>query len=160
MICKKIDECFFKNGYCNNKTNDCAVVLFNKLIVCKENNSAYILLNSKEEKVLKVCIDGKAIDDKNVLKCDYAIVYKRLKYEVIFIELKGHDFYHALDQISRMVEMYFDIFIKIHGRIICSSGTRFNLASNKAIQLKKLLFKKNGSLVVKNKEIHEDLALL
>lgn len=85
-------------------------MITNSLVVCKENNSSYILLNLNNDKVLKIHIDGKPIDDKDELRCDYAIVYHLQQYEVIFIELKGHNFYHALEQIMNRINIFFYVF--------------------------------------------------
>jgi sporulation-control protein spo0M len=75
-------------------------------IVLGEKRSKIIFLNPKRNKVLVIEVDGCAIKDDKILRCDYAIVpCDRVE---IYVELKGGDISHALKQIESTIRIISD----------------------------------------------------
>ncbi len=74
-----------------------------KIIPCKENRSEYRYVNSLENRVAKIKFDGCLINDETTIKCDYLLVDWD-SHIAVFIELKGSDIYHALNQIGATID--------------------------------------------------------
>lgn len=70
----------------------------NKVIVFKENRSKLTIINKDQEKVCKIIVDGCQITSG--LRCDFMLTTKNLEF---FIELKGQDINHALEQIKTTI---------------------------------------------------------
>ncbi len=73
------------------------------IIVCKENKSEYRYENTSQHEVAKIKIDGGLIGDATTTRCDYLLVDWD-GHIAVFIELKGSDVYHAMDQIRLTID--------------------------------------------------------
>lgn len=77
--------------------NNCTTVKKISIITCTENGKTFRLLNPNRISIdyIKVddCIYPKGIND---WRCDYALNFKNV---TIFVELKGGDIVHAIEQI-------------------------------------------------------------
>ncbi|MCU0553081.1 MAG: hypothetical protein MUC48_27440 [Leptolyngbya sp. Prado105] len=72
-------------------------------IVLKENKSKITFLNPNQDLILVVTVDGCAIKDTETLKCDFALAPSD---EIeIYVELKGSDVFHAVDQIESTIQL-------------------------------------------------------
>lgn len=143
MICDKITKCFIEASKCKN-----IEISRNSKIVVTENKSRYCLDNSSYYLVGKTHIDSGCINESNLKKCDYLFQFKNSKDEMIgiFIELKGTNFYRAIEQIDSTLKQYSSNFKKCYGRIVCSTGTRFKTTDPKYIALKIKLIDLKGNL--------------
>lgn len=134
MVCKKVKACcdVVQNEYewcgeCRRETTD-------PKIVCEEHKKRYCLLNDKRYSVVEFKMDDGIIrneDNKN--KCDYLYVVKEPSHPVaIFVELKGRDVKHALEQIMESVTTYYRDFhyCRILGRIVCKCVPRITNDDN------------------------------
>lgn len=74
---------------------ECVINTTDKLIVFSENRSRLTLVNNKSLRFVKVKVDGCQIKDG--IKCDYLAVCNNIEH---FIELKGQDINHAIEQIK------------------------------------------------------------
>jgi len=83
-----------------NKCNECKS---SKNITIKENKRVFTLKNSSSKKINLVKVDDCLI--KSGQKCDYLfeIECKNLK-EIFYVELKGKDLNHALEQILTTIK--------------------------------------------------------
>ena len=70
-----------------------------KKIVLKENRSTITFENPRTLEVEKIKVDGCAI--KNSIKCDFMLIPENLPEH--YIELKGKDIKHALQQITETI---------------------------------------------------------
>ena len=69
------------------------------IMTLKENKSKFIIKNANN--LVKILVDGCAIKDG--IRCDYLVkVQDKLE---IFIELKGQDIEHAINQIERSIQI-------------------------------------------------------
>jgi len=74
-----------------------------KKIVLQENKSKISFLNPNQENILVLKVDGCAIKDKETLRCDYALVtFDEIE---IYVELKGCDIAHAVEQIESSIKL-------------------------------------------------------
>ena len=80
---------------------ECATETKDKIIVLKERQSKFIGKNESDELILKVKVD-KCLDFHGK-KCDFLLI-NTMKVTGYFIELKGHDFSHALEQIKNTID--------------------------------------------------------
>lgn len=101
--------------------------------------------NTKKENCL-ITIDGGLITASDQSKCDYLFVYCEKKY-AYFVELKGRNFEHAIEQITNTINsmqkhvQHFDL---IHARIVLSKARNPDYVSTALSKLKRLLAKCNG----------------
>jgi len=124
---------------CRNKSKQ-------KLFVYKEMKSKLTLENTDQVESESVKVDGCEINDKSI-RCDFLHIAKDIEF---YIELKGQDLEHALDQIRATIKRLSNN-IKLYPKksyIIC---TRSPLSSTE-IQNYKREFKKdyNSELIIKS----------
>lgn len=146
---------------CNNINNQNKCIMFferRSKATCKEKGKSYTFDQSvcrKQWPIISLHIDGGIIDSNNYNKCDYAyVLLDRInggKGRIIFIELKGGNVNHAIQQLEASISM--DIFKdlnreykKIYGRIVSSSVPKIRDGSY--IELQKRLRKLGGNLKI------------
>ena len=106
----------------------------------------YKLNNPNEKEIVLYRIDGGVIKNNDVLKCDYGILTE--DNVLFFIELKGAELDHALDQIISTI----DILLKqkrisvstLYARIVLSKVKVPNIVETKERKLKQLLHNNYG----------------
>ena len=108
-----------------------------KLFVYHENKSKLTLQNNDQVSSISIEVDGCEINDSSI-RCDFMHIAKEIEF---FIELKGQDIEHAVNQIINTINRLSpDIRAKEkRSYIIC---TRSPISSTK-IQKYKYHFKKN-----------------
>ena len=77
----------------------CREASSNKIYTFKEQRSSLTLINKDQVASVKIHVDGCEIDD-NGIRCDYLHLAKEIE---MYIELKGQDLAHAMDQIIRTI---------------------------------------------------------
>lgn len=117
-----------------------------KIFSFKENKSTLTLINFDQVESECIYVDGCEIKD-NGIRCDYLLIAKGLE---MYIELKGQDLIHAMNQIHRTMSILSDD-IKKHPKISYIICTRSPLSSTE-IQLFSRKFKElyNSKLVIKS----------
>lgn len=124
----------------------CRKISNQKLFVYEEKKSKLTLENKDQVSSESITVDGCEINDASI-RCDYMHIAKDIEF---YIELKGQDIEHAINQITTTIKR-----LSINERsqkkksyIIC---TRSPLSSSK-IQNYKFKFKKNfnSDLIVKS----------
>ena len=83
----------------NSKMENCRKTSNNKVFAFSENRSSLTLLNKDEVSSISIHVDGCEIHDNGV-KCDFLHIAKDIE---MYIELKGHDISHAMNQIERTI---------------------------------------------------------
>lgn len=76
----------------------CTVINRNKIVVFEENRSKLIIENIDEVIGTKVIVDGCEITEG--IRCDFLYLIKDIE---LFIELKGQDLEHALEQLKETI---------------------------------------------------------
>ena len=117
MICNKLRECVGAHFSgesalwdCPNGEGNC-IQSFDKRnrITCGENGKRYTYVNTRGLDVLNYRMDGGVIKQdgtvpQGTVKCDHVIVVKDASPLAVFVELKGTDVSHALEQISETMK--------------------------------------------------------
>jgi hypothetical protein len=143
----------FKFGPCGNKTQD-------KIIVCKEKGKKFTGENINRKLILKVEVDGCLI--KKEAKCDWLIIDTDGNI-AHFIELKGKDIKHAIEQLSNTIKIVSNPENSYIGKKFDSKRayvviSHFPKKGPALDNMKKELRKKyNTALVVKEYEIKQKL---
>lgn len=161
MICNKVKDCYENSGiHCSTRTSCLKQCDKRKNVTCEENKKRYNLINKNLYKITVYHMDGGIVhNEPNANKCDYLYgVNDTLHPTAIFIELKGRDIPHALEQVKSSITNFAHCFHdhRIYARIICKSVPR--LFNDPSIQnYNKLLRKKySGNLVIKETNFDED----
>lgn len=80
-----------------------------KQIVLQENKSKITFLNPNGIKVRKIRVDGCVIQDNESLRCDYLLILSLDNQELeIYVELKGSDVRHAVEQLESTIKTLSD----------------------------------------------------
>jgi hypothetical protein len=132
--------------YENIKNHACTNCGEQRVYVLKERKCQYRLENPNRKAVCTTRIDGCYITDG--IRCDY-LAADLGGLAAYFVELKGSDFLHAVDQIESTINFLqadlngFSIF----ARIVATKVTVPNLRNNpKVLKLQKRLRHRNGDL--------------
>ena len=135
---------------------ECAEDRCDKKIVLQENKSKITFLNPNQEKILIIKVDGCEISGNETLRCDYALIPSD---EVeIYVELKGSDIVHAVEQIKSTIRLLSDNPQKIK-KLCFVVSTRVPKQTTNIQQLQSLLKKNfNASFRVKNIQDEYDLS--
>lgn len=121
----------------------------------EENKRKIIFLNSGRLEYKKVQVDGCAINDKVTMRCDNLLVSAD-EHEERYVELKGTDVMHAIDQLKETIERLGEFDNNRHAYVISTNVAPIYTTS---IQKKALFFKRKyrSELVVKEKQFEVPL---
>lgn len=112
-----------------------------RIISCnKDKRSLYFHCNGKI--FCKINLDDKQnsrIINNNSLRCDYIIVSEELKDIALWIELKGSNIAHALEQIEQSIKNFGKNITNKYVAVVCSkSYPKFNTEKQKFSKKHKL----------------------
>lgn len=132
-----------------NKIEACIRPSTDSQIKFEEFNRKIIFLNPNHELYQKVQVDGCTITDG--IKCD-KLLLSADEHEERYVELKGTDVMHAIDQLEATIIRLGEFGDNRHSYVIC---TNVAPAYTTQIQKKQVLFKKRyrSKLVVKEKQM-------
>ena len=136
-----------------NKIEACRIPSTDSQIKFEELNRKIIFLNPNHKLYLKVQVDGCTITDG--IKCD-KLLLSADEHEERYVELKGTDVMHAIDQLEATIIRLGEFEDNRHSYVIC---TNVAPAYTTQIQKKQILFRKRykSDLVVKEKQMIEKL---
>ena len=114
----------------------------------EENKRKIIFLNPSNHRYKKVKVDGCAI--KTGQKCDDLLISQD-EHEEHFVELKGVDIMHAIDQLEQTILKIGEFDDNRHSYIICTNGAP---AYTTTIQKKQNYFRQKykSELLIKEKQ--------
>lgn len=143
----------FKDNYSN-----CTACARNPINNAQENKSKYSLLNPQRREVCKIQLDGCVLNDSSLLKCDYLFLSCETS-AAFFVELKGSDILHAIDQIEKSIEQIGkDIAAtRINARIVLSKAQTPDMRTPKYLKFKKKIHGLGGTFEHKNLVFVESL---
>jgi len=84
--------------------DECSEIVDHKEIVFKENRSKLTILNPNRLIGKRLEVDGCEITEG--IRCDYLLLIKSLE---MFIELKGQDIHHAIEQLERTMSLLLNV---------------------------------------------------
>jgi len=140
------------------KNKKCEIFSDNrKIINVEENKRKYIAQNQSENNVCLAHIDSCLINDEGV-KCDFLLLNWNKK-KCYFIELKGADLIHAIEQIDRSIDLLLPNItdFDVNARIVLTKVYAPDLKSNKFKRLELKLKKLNGDIIKKEKVLNEEI---
>lgn len=125
---------------------NCRTESKNKIFTFKEQRSSLTLENTDQVTSIRIHVDGCEIDDDGI-RCDFMLIAKEIE---MYIELKGQDLTHAMEQIIRTIKML-SLDIRNQKKISYIICTRSPLASTE-IQYFDRMFRKNfnSKLIIKS----------
>lgn len=82
----------------------CTECSSNPIITAAEKKSKYTLNNPQRWEVCKISVDGCVIDSNLEYKCDYLFLSCQDTSKAFFVELKGSDLIHAIDQVDKSID--------------------------------------------------------
>lgn len=129
------------------------------IIVLKEHREKreYRLENKSSKDIVVYRIDGGLIDDNNVLKCDYGVFTE--DNVLYFVELKGADYIHALEQLLSTVSILVvkpQIKVnKLNARVVLSKMNVPEIIPTQEKKLIKLLKCRNGDFIKQSQVLKE-----
>lgn len=129
------------------------------IIVLKEHQEKreYRLENKSGKDIVVYRIDGGLIDDNNVLKCDYGLFTE--DNVLYFVELKGADYIHALEQLLSTVSILVvtpQVKVnKLNARVVLSKMNVPEIIPTQEKKLIKLLKCRNGNLIKHSQVLKE-----
>ncbi|MBO0348327.1 hypothetical protein J0895_04245 [Phormidium pseudopriestleyi FRX01] len=149
---------------------DCTSCSDGKIITAQENGRKYILNNSSHQRVCKVRVDDCVITSQEQCKCDYLFIVcspeqvedENLKSseQLYFIELKGKDLIHAVEQLTQTLEHFKPQInqAQVFARVVLSKSPPIKSIENdaKVVRLKKLLKKYQGNFQYGSRQYEND----
>lgn len=126
------------------------------IVVCRDKGKTqYIYENQSNNFLSKYRIDGGLIADDGA-KCDFLLLNCN-KQHSYFIELKGSDIIHAIEQIDRSIERLKSQLAgsKIFARIVLTRVNTTELRNPKYLRLEKKVKSLNGNFKQKTREFKE-----
>lgn len=132
-----------------NKIEACIRASTDSQIKFEELNRKIIFLNPNHELYQKVQVDGCTITDG--IKCD-KLLLSADEHEERYVELKGTDVMHAIDQLEATILRLGEFEDNRHSYVIC---TNVAPAYTTQIQKKQMLFKRKykSELVVRERQM-------
>ena len=125
-------------------------------VVCKDKGKTqYIYENQSNDFLSKYLIDGGLI--ANGVKCDFLLLNCD-KQHAYFIELKGSDIIHAIEQIDHSIDTLKSQLAKdskIFARIVLTRVNTNELKNPKYLRLEKKVKSLNGNLKQQTRELKE-----
>jgi hypothetical protein len=129
--------------------NDQSVVVFTD----KGASTEYRYENKSKDHLSKYRIDGGLITSG--ARCDYLLLNCEKK-KAYFIEIKGSDFIHAIEQIDKSIDtLNLSAAFSIHARIVYTRTNTINLRDTRFLKLEKKLKQLHGDLKKQTKKLVE-----
>jgi hypothetical protein len=74
-----------------------------------ENHKTFCInrTNIELSQIDKIKIDNYFESNQNIKKCDYLFIYKGQKFTYIFVELKGKNISHAIEQLETSIDSFY-----------------------------------------------------
>lgn len=166
MVCNKLKECIEKFSETPHLLDPKCFLKCTKgrstdsNLKFEENKKMIVFQNPNRRETISYWVDGGMIDDTTIVKCDGLFIVLGLN-KAVFIELKGVDVKHAIEQIGNTVKMYKKDLqdFGLNGRIICTSATPRLQNEPYFIKLNKYFKVNGGRLLVRENRHQENLEL-
>ena len=137
---------------CESLKSDSSIVITDRN--SRNNRSKFCLNNPKRASIKVVQVDGCAI--KEGVRCDYLLILP--DGQELYIELKGSDIKHAVEQIAKSIDLLACNCYPII-KLCFIASTRCPINSTEIQNLKKKFRQKyNAQLTIKNGEITHNYA--
>lgn len=125
-----------------------------------ENGKFFRVNNRTGFKVRKIIVNHCLKHEHGKKRCDYLMsIDGQNSDRVFFIELKGGNLLHALEQVSDTIDFLKSEFInyKLEARIIGTRDTPDIKGHPKYIQLTKKIWNTNGKIIIRTNKMHTEI---
>ena len=143
-------------NYFQSNYPDCTDCSKGKKIVANEKRRKYTAENVNSKTICKVRIDDCVIVGSSIIKCDYLFLVCD-DSTALFIELKGQNMSHAIDQIEASIA-YLSTILKnfsINARIVLSKVNTPDIQSSKLVKFKHKIKKLGGDVIYESRQMVE-----
>ncbi len=128
-----------------------------KVIVCEENGKQARFLNGNQCTIQRIHVDGCVIP-KGEIACDYLVRHiAEEPYAEYFVELKGTDVKHAIEQLEASIKQLGEKQASIRYAIVVSSKVAPATGTDVQIGQKRLLKRFGFNLLVRSRQYEHDL---
>jgi len=123
--------------------SSCNTTTTNKIIRVAENKRIFRIINDSSFQINKVKVDDCYI--KNVLRCDYLFeIIEKMDVSIVFyVELKGSDINHAIEQLEATIQYCLNEHNRVNKKECYIVASKFPSAGTSSQVLRKKFFKKN-----------------
>ena len=144
-------------SYSQIRTHSATTCSSQSVIVVRERRSEYRVLNEGRKLICRTRVDGGLVVATGAQCCDYLMVDcpDRRAY---FVELKGSDVFHAVEQISQTVSTLGPVLVghSCFGRIVPTKVSVPDLRNDpKILRLEKMLRNLGGNLRIQATQMTE-----
>jgi hypothetical protein len=150
MSCNPFDRCILSS---DNRSK----------IVVAENKRRYCGINPLNKKLDLLQVDGCLIPDNDKVKCDFLLLACNEKDKsdknAYFIELKGTDFLHGIDQLENSIKILSHELndFSLNARIVVTKIYSPDLRNSKMIRLERFLKQRKGNFIRSEKNLEETI---
>ncbi len=137
---------------------DCTECSQNPIINASENKSKYSLNNPHRREVCKISVDGCLVAEPQSKQCDYLFLSCNTSL-AFFIELKGKDLTHAIQQLDKSIDNLSPNLeeFAINARVVLSKIQTPDLRTSKYKKFVTKINRLGGTFKHKNKILTETL---
>jgi len=137
---------------------DCTNCNRHPILTAQENKSKYVLKNPNRIEVCKIQVDDCVINSNDESKCDFLFLACETD-KAFFVELKGRDLTHAIDQIDHSIDVLISQLenFAINARVVLSKAQTPDLRTSKYVKFKSKIKRLGGTFEHKNKVMEESL---
>jgi hypothetical protein len=137
---------------------DCTNCNRHPILRAQENKSKYVLKNPNRIEVCKIQVDDCVINSNDESKCDFLFLACETD-KAFFVELKGRDLTHAIDQIDHSIDVLISQLenFAINARVVLSKAQTPDLRTSKYVKFKSKIKRLGGTFEHKNKVMEESL---
>lgn len=141
-----------------DKHPSCTTCARNPIINAQENKSKYSLLNPQRREICKIQLDACVFKDAKRQRCDYLFLSCETS-TAFFVELKGSDLLHAIDQIEKSIDQLAGTITdaKTNARVVLSKAQTPDMRTPKYLKFKKKIHGLGGTFEHKNLVFVESL---
>lgn len=105
MVCNQVSKCYNNQQLSCRRKKNCRQ-LSGLQLVCRDKGSPreYRLTNDTGVNIVRYHVDGGIYyDEDNTKKCDFLLIVGSAKSKFVFVELKGGDVAHGMDQLTATI---------------------------------------------------------
>ena len=166
MVCKQLAACIADTYTSCKRERECIEYTDSRSTVrCEEHRKKYLLKNDMQKvRIRKYRLDhGIVKDEKGFDACDNLLaVYDGENPKLIFVELKGNDLKHAIEQVYLNIQHFVPELKKnrFYARIVHTQGIPRIGNSGKQVDLEGAVRSRGGNLKMKEWTLSESLSEL
>jgi len=85
--------------------NSCSEISNDKIVQGKQHSKSIRLINPAQKVIHKITIDGCVVSDQKTKRCDLLFEVEDVEPKAIYVELKGKNIPHAVEQLKSTLSL-------------------------------------------------------